>query len=148
MSFENLDKCENEEIVAFLISNSIAVYNLEKHLSDHERCVLIRRKYFEKVAGVLISENLSYKNYDYEKVYNRCCENVVGYVGIPVGLCGPILLNGEQYYVPLATTEGCLVASTTRGASCISDCGIKGVLVEDGMTRAPVICTDSVDTAL
>ncbi|KAF1744823.1 hypothetical protein MXB_2036 [Myxobolus squamalis] len=147
MSFENLDKYENDEILAFLIAKTIAVYNLEKHLSDHERCDK-RRKYFERVAGVLINENLSYKNYDYEKVYNRCCENVVGYVGIPVGLCGPILLNGEQYYVPLATTEGCLVASTTRGASCISDCGIKGVLIEDGMTRAPVIRTDSVETAL
>ena len=40
---------------------------------------------------------------------------VIGYIPIPLGKVGPLLLDGEEHYLPLATTEGCLVASTNRG---------------------------------
>lgn len=55
------------------------------------------------------------------------CENVVGFVGIPLGLAGPLKIQGVHargdFIVPLATTEGALVASFSRGMNLISDSG-------------------------
>ncbi|CAM8884977.1 unnamed protein product [Rhodiola kirilowii] len=68
----------------------------------------------------------------------------VGFVQIPVGIAGPLLLDGMQYYVPMATTEGCLVASTNRGCKAIyMSGGASSVLLRDAMTRAPVVRFDT-----
>ncbi|MCO5553094.1 hypothetical protein L7F22_006615 [Adiantum nelumboides] len=69
----------------------------------------------------------------------QCCEMVIGHVHVLVGVAGPLSLNGFEYMVPMATTEGCLVASTNQGckAICMSG-GATSVLLRDGMTRAPI----------
>ena len=65
---------------------------------------------------------------------------VVGYVPIPVGIVGPIVINEVPTYIPMATTEGCLVASTNRGCKAISMAGgCNAILVKDAITRAPCI---------
>lgn len=87
----------------------------------------------------VISKFNSFLGYEYEKVYGVCCENVIGYVPIPVGLIGPFKIDGKEYNVPLATTEGCLVASAQRGVNALNVNGVSSVILADGMTRAPVI---------
>jgi hydroxymethylglutaryl-CoA reductase (NADPH) len=63
-----------------------------------------------------------------------------GYVPIPVGVAGPMLLNGELVHLPMATTEGCLVASTHRGCKAISvSGGATAVVTTNGMTRGPCV---------
>lgn len=69
-------------------------------------------------------------------------ENFIGVVQMPVGVAGPITINGEhaqgEFYIPLATTEGTLVASYSRGMRVISESGgCKTTVVEQYMQRAP-----------
>lgn len=69
-------------------------------------------------------------------------ENFTGIVQMPVGIAGPVQINGEDakglFYIPLATTEGTLVASYSRGMRVINECGgVKTTVVEGYMQRAP-----------
>lgn len=74
--------------------------------------------------------------------YQQHIENLLGAVKVPVGLAGPLRVNGlfahGDYYVPLATTEAALVASYARGARVISQAGgTSTVLLIEGVSRAP-----------
>ena len=90
---------------------------------------------------------IPYRNYDYERVLGACCENVIGYMTVPLGIVGPLKLDDKFYTVPMATTEGCLLASTNRGCSALKTCGVKSYLTDDGMTRAPVVRFNSAGRA-
>src|SRR3989304_1935754 len=54
-------------------------------------------------------------------------ENFIGVAQVPVGLAGPLKINGDHakgtFLIPLATTEGALVASYNRGMKIVSDSG-------------------------
>jgi hydroxymethylglutaryl-CoA reductase (NADPH) len=70
-------------------------------------------------------------------------ENFTGVAQVPIGIAGPIHVDGEhargEFYVPLATTEGTLVASYNRGMRLLNACGgVKATVVEQFMQRAPV----------
>ncbi|VEN56931.1 unnamed protein product [Callosobruchus maculatus] len=130
----------DNEIVMLVDTKHVPAYNLEKAVKNPERGVKIRRKILEntlKRTESLI--NLPFRNYDYSKVLGACCENVIGYIPVPVGIAGPLLMDDKKYYIPMATTEGCLIASTNRGCRAIEKSGIKTRLISDGMTRAPVV---------
>lgn len=74
--------------------------------------------------------------------YRRNIENYIGTVKVPVGIAGPLRVNGifaqGDYYVPLATTEAALVASYNRGTCVISKAGgCTAMLLDEGVSRAP-----------
>jgi hydroxymethylglutaryl-CoA reductase (NADPH) len=75
-------------------------------------------------------------------LFARNIENFIGTVKVPVGLAGPLRVNGiaaqGDYYVPLATSEAALVASYHRGASVITLAGgCTALLLNEGVSRAP-----------
>jgi hydroxymethylglutaryl-CoA reductase (NADPH) len=129
----------DNEVIQLVNYKHIPAYQLEKAVDNMERGVGIRRR-LVAVAGKFTNEmdNLPYKNYDYSKVLGSCCENVIGYVPVPVGIAGPLILDGQKYHVPMATTEGCLLASTNRGCRALEH-GVTSRVVGDGMTRGPVV---------
>nr|AGF87122.1 3-hydroxy-3-methylglutaryl-coenzyme A reductase 3 [Litchi chinensis] len=130
---------DDGEIVKQVASGCTPSYSLETKLGDCKRAAKIRRDALQMTSGKSL-EGMPLEGFDYDSILGQCCEMPVGYVQIPVGVAGPLLLDGEEYTVPMATTEGCLVASTNRGCKAIyASGGATSVLLRDAMTRAPVV---------
>ncbi len=88
------------------------------------------------------SELLDAQTHAQAQRYAANVENFVGTVKVPVGVIGPLRVNGtyarDDYFVPLATTEATLVASYGRGAKLITSVGgCSALSVNEGMARAP-----------
>lgn len=157
----------NEEIADLIRASNISIRKLENHLANARQCVEIRRLYYTKELdspklneyqlpddstdddkpqrriykpNPAILNDSPDKEFDYQRVVRACCENVVGCVRIPVGIAGPLILDGNKFVVPMATTEGCLIASTSRGLSALAKCGgVISNITKDCITRAPVV---------
>ncbi|MCL1811627.1 MAG: hydroxymethylglutaryl-CoA reductase (NADPH) [Methanomassiliicoccaceae archaeon] len=107
-----------------------------------------RRKAVEEFTGTNL-ESISKYCFDSEEA-SKNIENMIGATQIPLGFAGPVLIRGDhakgEFIIPLATTEGALLASISRGMSVINAGGGARVKVfQDGMTRAPVFRTDGID---
>jgi hydroxymethylglutaryl-CoA reductase (NADPH) len=100
----------DDEILLLIKTKKLAAHNLEKYLSllraVHIRRLLLNEHLILTNNSLLSLNSLPYEHYDYSLVINQCCENVIGYVQIPVGYAGPIRVDGKHFYIPLATTEG------------------------------------------
>lgn len=145
----------DKELSNLTVRGKIPGYALEKTLENTSimsrlasltRAVKIRRALVSRTPAtsetstLLERSKLPYEDYNYENVHGACCENVVGYMPIPVGVAGPMIIDGQHYYIPMATTEGVLVASTNRGCKAINAAGgAVTVLTGDGMTRGPCV---------
>jgi len=106
-----------------------------------------RRKAAEEFTGVSLDTIGNY-GFDPEKA-SKNIENMIGTVQIPLGYAGPMKIEGEyakgEFLIPLATTEGALVASISRGMSVINASGgAKTAVFSDAMTRAPVFRVDDI----
>jgi hydroxymethylglutaryl-CoA reductase (NADPH) len=124
-----------------LKNGTLKLYALEKEVPAPE-AIRIRRAFIEEEAGVQLPKLGSF-TMDPSVAVTRNIENMVGAVQVPVGVAGPLKVRGEyadgSFYVPLATTEGALVASVNRGCGAITRAGGADVrILGNGMTRAPV----------
>lgn len=99
-----------------------------------------RLRFAERVSGASL-ENVGSYSFD-PAVLPGNIENFLGVAQVPIGLAGPLLVDGEhaqgEFYVPMATAEGTLVASYNRGMKLLRQVGgIKTTILDDAMQRAP-----------
>jgi hydroxymethylglutaryl-CoA reductase (NADPH) len=99
-----------------------------------------RRAFVEEHSGARL-EHVGRYSFDPATLPGNV-ENFLGAAQVPIGVAGPLRINGEHargdFYVPLATTEGTLVASYNRGMRVLSECGgVTTTVVGDSMQRAP-----------
>ncbi len=100
-----------------------------------------RREFAKKKTGVEL-EHVGKYSIDPALTQGNA-ENFIGVAQVPIGLAGPLLVNGQhargEFYVPLATTEGTLIASYNRGMKLLNAAGgVTVTVVDDAMQRAPV----------
>jgi hydroxymethylglutaryl-CoA reductase (NADPH) len=104
-----------------------------------------RRAMLQESTGVRL-QHLTRPSFDPHLAKGNC-ENFIGVAQIPVGLAGPLLIDGEhargEFLIPLATSEGTLVASYSRGMKVLSlGGGVRCTVVDDAMQRAPVFVVE------
>eukprot|EP00053_Salpingoeca_punica_P015383 m.141524 g.141524 ORF g.141524 m.141524 type:complete len:557 (-) comp16697_c0_seq1:1472-3142(-) len=148
----------DEQLMVEIEAGRLAQHQLEKHM-DASRSVDIRRKHVDASLageghkdGGNVLQNLPFTAFDtdafYKSIEGTNCECVIGYVPVPVGVVGPLILDNQPFRIPMATTEGALVASTNRGCRAIAQAGgAYTVITKNGMTRAPLLRVGSIGEA-
>ena len=140
-----------KEILEKLDSGEFRIFEIEKYTDTANQATDIRRRYIENKTGVELN-HISKYSIDMTDTSKKNIENPIGTVQVPVGVAGPLLIHNEdeeiETYLPLATTEGALLASVNRGCSAIRKSGGCNVaILANQMTRAPVLKTKSVTDA-
>jgi hydroxymethylglutaryl-CoA reductase (NADPH) len=105
-----------------------------------------RRAFLREHTGVAL-EHVSRGSFD-PAILPGNIEHFVGVAQVPIGIAGPLLVDGEhaqgEFYVPLATSEGTLVASYNRGMKMLYEAGgVKTTILDDAMQRAPAFMFES-----
>jgi hydroxymethylglutaryl-CoA reductase (NADPH) len=129
-----------DALVAAVRDGDVRLHELEQH-ADPDDAAAARRRLLAEDTGADL-ETIGAYAFD-AAVAEPNIENMFGAAQMPVGVAGPVTVDGGaadgEYYLPLATTEGALVASVNRGLSAIRSAGGADARVTDsGMTRAPV----------
>ena len=116
---------------------------------DAER-VARRRAWIEKKTGARL-ENIGSASWDSELMRGNI-ENPIGVAQVPMGVAGPVLINGQNarglFYVPMATTEGALIRSYERGMVALTKAGgVQTAVLADENQTAPAFFFNDVSQA-
>ena len=122
-------------------AGDLRLYELDGH-ADADTAAAARRQLLESETDASLDASGEF-TFDAEQASETAIENLFGGTQIPIGVAGPLAIDGgaadDEFYLPLATTEGALVASVNRGCSAITAAGGANARVTKvGMTRAPV----------
>ena len=114
---------------------------------DYTRAAAAERLTFIREATGACPEHIGQYSLDPAVVAGNI-ENFIGAAQVPIGIAGPLLIDGEhargEFYVPLATTEGTLVASYNRGMKLLYRAGgVRTTVMDDRMQRAPAFGFDT-----
>src|SRR6056297_3197039 len=128
-------------------AGDLRLYELEDH-AVADTAAAARRDLLERETGA-DTDALGSFAFDAEQASETAVENLAGGAQLPLGVAGPVAVNGgaaeDEFYLPMATTEGALVASVNRGCSAITAAGGANARVtKTGMTRAPVFRVEDV----
>ena len=109
-----------------------------------------RRQFLGEQTGADLAQVGSY-SFD-PSILQGNVENFIGVAQVPIGVAGPLRIVGEEaegdFFVPMATTEGTLIASYNRGMRLLTECGgVKTTVVDDHMQRAPAFSFDDARAA-
>lgn len=124
--------------------------NISMNLKDF-KTTKERREFLEKELKIKLG-NIAKAFVDEEKIIH--CENLIGATILPLGVAGPLTIKSlelevKNYFIPLATTEGALVASVSRGCKAINLSGGATAFVENvGTTRGPVFETSGLKESI
>jgi len=140
-----------EEIINKLLSGELKLYQVDREVSA-KQATDIRREFLERKYSISLN-NISNYTLNMQRASARNIENSIGVLQLPMGIAGPLKINGQyckrEVFIPLATSEGALVASINRGASTITASGgANARVISDIMTRAPVIKTNNAEESL
>ncbi|MCG1004018.1 MULTISPECIES: hydroxymethylglutaryl-CoA reductase (NADPH) [Halobacterium] len=122
-------------------SGDLRLYELEEH-ADADTAAAARRELLERETEASLDATGAF-TFDADHASETAVENLTGGTQLPLGIAGPLAVSGgsadDEFYLPMATTEGALVASVNRGCSAITAAGGANARVTKvGMTRAPV----------
>lgn len=142
------NKQQKQEIDKLVKSNNIYPISPDASYQDQ---MSIRRISLEKITNTNL-KSLDNPLFDITDVSTKHCENLIGKVEIPIGVAGPLRVNGGlaqgKFFIPLATTEGALVASVNRGCKAVTVSGGTNTFIEkSGITRAPLFKVDNLKEA-
>ena len=138
--------------IGFKVKDSVVVdepgrVKVPRHEDDFaEAAIDDRQRFVEKFTGEKF-EHLWQYSINPQKLQGNV-EAFVGVAQIPIGIAGPLKVNGEhaqgEFLIPMATTEGTLVASYSRGMKVLNlSGGVTCTVVADAMQRAPVFVFES-----
>ena len=133
---------EDQELIDKLVKHELKFHELEQHV-DAKKATELRRRTLEVLTGKKL-QDISFFSLDAERAVKANIENLIGVAQVPMGVAGPVQVRGDfadgLYHLPLATTEGALVASVNRGCTAINKSdGAASFVIKDGMARAPVL---------
>ena len=140
---------DTDALIDAVEDGDLRIHELEQH-ADADTAAEARRRLVAAETGADL-ETVGEYAFDAAEAESNI-ENMIGAAQVPMGIVGPIAIHGEAVdgtkRLPLATTEGALLASVNRGCAAIRAAdGATASVLKNEMTRAPVFRVEDVAAA-